>query len=243
MMAVSGAVLFLFVIGHMVGNLQFFLGPDMINRYGHFLQSNVELLWPVRLALFAFIGLHILSSLRMWLENNEARPVDYAHGQPAPAASLASRTMLFGGVTVAAFIIYHILHYTTCAQAINFVPGADGQPVDFAKLVDPESGLHDIYGMMVKGFSVWYVSLFYVIGVGFLCLHLSHGASAMFQSVGWRNHVYSPFLQKAAKVVAVILFLGYVSIPAAILCGVGKNHVSEVGKVPAAHATAKEAAK
>ena len=235
MMAISGAGVFLFVIGHMIGNLQFFLGPEAINRYGHFLQSNLELLWPVRLGLLALVALHIISSLRLWLENNEARPIQYGHEEPPVAASLASRTMLFGGVTVAAFIIYHLLHYTVCAPAINFAH------TDFAALKEPASGQHDIYAMMVLGFGVWYVSLFYALGVGFLCLHLSHGASAMFQSVGWRNHTYTPLLDQAAKVVAIILCVGYLSIPAAVLCGVGQDHVNGLGKATAA--LSQEAAK
>src|SRR4051812_27538960 len=92
-MAVSGLVMFLFVIGHLAGNLQVFLGPESINRYGHFLQSNVELLWPVRIFLLLMIGLHVWSAIRLSAENKAARPVPYANWNPT-VATYASRTML-----------------------------------------------------------------------------------------------------------------------------------------------------
>src|SRR6202451_3477024 len=119
LMAGSGAVMFLFVIWHLAGNLQIFLGPESINRYGDFLQTNVELLWPVRIALLAIIIIHIWSATKLTLENRAARPVGYQQWQPT-AASYASRTMMYSGVIVAVFIIYHLLHYTAMVQAVNF---------------------------------------------------------------------------------------------------------------------------
>src|SRR5258708_35622358 len=117
-MAVSGFVLFLFVVGHLLGNLQIFLGPEAINRYGHFLQSNVELLWPVRIFLLCMIGLHIWSAIKLSIENKAARPVPYANWNPT-TATYASRTMLMSGVIIFVFIIYHLLHYTVQVQFIN----------------------------------------------------------------------------------------------------------------------------
>src|SRR6266513_4986549 len=182
LMAVSGALLFLFVIGHLAGNLQIFLGPEAINRYGHFLQSNVEFLWPVRIGLLVLIGLHIGSAIQLSAENKAARPVGYAGDPAAPAASYASRTMLMSGLIIAAFIIYHLLHYTLQAKSMNFT----GQ--DFVAFRDAK-GRHDVYRMMVTGFSSPPVSGFYILALGLLCLHLSHGVGAMFQSVGWKNDV------------------------------------------------------
>jgi len=121
LMAGSGAVMFLFVVGHLVGNLQIFLGAEAINRYGHFLQSNVELLWPVRIALLAIIALHIWSATRLTLENRAARPQAYEQWQPT-AATYASRTMMMSGIIVAIFIIYHLLHYKRPPQTIPRVP-------------------------------------------------------------------------------------------------------------------------
>ena len=214
-------VLFLFVVGHLAGNLQIFLGREAINRYGNFLQSNPELIWPVRLGLLLMVGLHIWSAIKLSLENKAARPVGYGVYQPV-GSSLASRHMLLGGCIVLVFIIYHLLHYTAEVQYLNltgrnfaaFMEKLPGQ-------VPPER--HDIFKMMVVGFSQPLVSGFYVLGLALLGLHLSHGASSMFQSLGWQNDAYRPLLDKAARVVAVLIFLGYTSIPVAILCGYGKE--------------------
>ena len=220
-MAVTGFALFLFVIGHLVGNLQIFLGREAINRYGAFLQSNPELIWPVRLGLLLMVGLHIWSATKLSLENKAARPVSYEVYQPL-GSSYASRTMLVGGSIVFVFIVYHLLHYTAKVQYLNLT----GQ--DFTAFTEELPGYlhpqrHDIYRMMVVGFSQPLVSGFYILGVALLCLHLSHGASSMFQSLGWRNEAYRPFLDRAAQGVAALIFLGYSSIPVAILCGFVKE--------------------
>jgi len=220
-MAVTGCALFLFVAGHLAGNLQIFLGREAINRYGYFLQSNPELIWPARLGLLLMLGLHIWSATVLSLENKAARPVGYAVYQPV-GSTYASRHMLIGGSVVFVFIIYHLLHYTAEVQYLNFT----GR--NFAAFMEPLPGQmpperHNIFKMMVVGFSQPLVSGFYVLGLALLCLHLSHGASSMFQSLGWKNDAYRPFLDKAAQVVAVLIFIGYSSIPIAILCGYGKE--------------------
>jgi succinate dehydrogenase / fumarate reductase cytochrome b subunit len=215
LMAGSGAALFLFVIAHMLGNLQIFLGPEQINRYGHFLQSTPELLWPARIALLVLVLVHIVSAIKISQENKAARPVAYQNYQVV-AASYASRTMLMSGLIVLAFIIYHLLHFTAQVRYINLT----GQ--SFVDFIDPQNR-HNVYKMMVVGFNSKPVAVFYVIGVGLLCLHLSHGVSSMFQSLGWKNKYYGKFLDNFAKVVSWILFLGYISIPIAILAGYGKE--------------------
>jgi len=234
-MAVTGALLFLFVVGHLVGNLQIFLGPEAINRYGHFLQSNVEFLWPVRIGLLAIVLLHVWSAVKLSAENKAARPVSYDGAPAAPAASYASRTMLMSGLIIAAFVVYHLLHYTVQVQAINLT----GK--DFLTLHD-EQGRHDVYAMMVLGFEQPLVSGFYVVAMALLCLHLSHGVYAMFQSLGIKVGC-CPCLPKClAKWSAILIFTGYVSIPAAVLTGlVGKDYVNKIPKVP--DAIGKEAAK
>jgi len=215
LMAGSGAVLFLFVIGHLAGNLQIFLGPESINRYGNFLQTNVELLWPVRIALLGIIGIHIWSATKLTLENRAARPIAYQQWKPT-AATYASRTMMYSGVVVAVFIVYHLLHFTVMVTAVNMTGGKN-----FGQFVDSK-GRHDIYTMMISGFKVPEVSIFYILGVGLLCLHLSHGVSAMFQSLGWKKRSYGPCLDRAANWVAWLIFLGYSSIPISIFCGLIK---------------------
>jgi succinate dehydrogenase / fumarate reductase, cytochrome b subunit len=211
-MAVTGIALFLFVIGHMAGNLQIFFGREILNHYGHFLQTNPELIWPARLGLLVLIGLHIWSSTKLTLENRAARPVPYGEYTPA-AASYASRTMYISGLIIFFFIVYHLLHFTFRTPQINFT----GQDFSLMKYTT-EQGVHqnDIYQMMVVGFSRIPVVIFYFLGVGLLCLHLSHGASAMFQSLGWKNEAWRPMLDKAARLIAILIFLGYMSIPLAV---------------------------
>ena len=236
-MAVSGFVLFLFVIGHLAGNLQIFLGPEAINRYGHFLQSNPELIWPARLGLLLMVALHIWSASKLSIENKQARPVAYSEYRPI-GSTYASRTMLMSGLILLAFIIYHLLHFTVQVQAINGTghdfrefnePGPAGVTAPSAAALapgakaEPLPGRHDIFKMMVVGFSNIWVSAFYVVGMALLCLHLSHGTSSMFQSIGWKNEAYRPLLDQAARGLALLIFIGYASIPVAILMGYGKE--------------------
>ncbi len=216
-MAITGLLLFLFVVAHLVGNLQVFLGPEVINRYGNFLQTNIELIWPARIGLLVIIALHIWAAIQLTTENRAARPQPYAQHEVV-AASYASRTMIWSGFIVLAFIIYHLLHFTLEVKAINFT----GK--DFSELQDGR-GQHDIFAMMVLGFRNPVVVAFYVLSIGLLCLHLSHGLSAMFQSLGWKSPAYAPLLEKAAKTVSWLIFLGYISIPLAIWMGYGSSYL------------------
>lgn len=234
LMAGSGGVLLLFVIGHMIGNLQIFLPPEAINRYARFLQSLGELLWGVRLFLLAMLVLHVWSAVSLSIENRNARPEPYAGGHAPFAASLASRTMLVTGIVVATFLAYHLLHFTAVVDGIN------GARVSLRALKEQ----HDVYAVMIAGFSVWYVSLFYLVGVGLLCFHLSHGIAAMFQSLGLKNAAYAPLVEKLSKSLALALFLGYASIPTAVLVfGHGKAHLNAAIDAAATHAVAAQTGK
>jgi len=213
-MAISGFVLFGFVLGHLAGNLQVFLGPEAINRYGHFLQSNPELIWPARLFLLLMVGLHIWAAATVTIENRAARPIAYAQYQPV-GSGYASRTMLMSGLIIFVFVVYHILHFTVQVSYLNFT----GQ--NFIDFTDPAKR-HDIFKMMIVGFSNIWVSGFYILGMALLCLHLSHGFSSMFQSIGWKNRSYGPLLDKLSRLIALLVFIGYSSIPVAILLGYGK---------------------
>ena len=209
-MAITGLALFLFVAMHLVGNLQIFLGPEALNRYGHFLQSNPEIIWPARIGLLLMVALHIWSAIKLSAENKAARPIGYANAPAPVAASYASRTMLMSGLIIAAFIIYHLLHFTAQVQGVNLT----GK--NFAGLFDSQ-GRHDVFAMMVTGFRQPLVSAFYVLAMALLCLHLSHGVSAMFQSLGLKNETYAPLIDRFAKVTALVIFIGYISIPLAVL--------------------------
>ena len=218
-MAVTGCALFIFVIGHLIGNLQIFLGPDVLNQYGHFLQTNWEIKWPARIGLLAMVVLHIVSAVRLTAENRAARGQAYVDWKPA-GASYASRTMMMSGLIITAFVVYHLLHYTVTTPAVNF------KDVDFATFKDAQ-GRHDIYKMMIVGFSNPWVSLFYIVSVALLCLHLSHGVSSMFQSLGWKKNYYKRLIDNVAKFMAILIFAGYAMIPIAVMLGYGKDYVSK----------------
>ena len=213
-MAITGLALVVFVIAHLLGNLQIFLGPEALNRYGHFLQTTPELVWPLRIGLLAMTVLHIIAAVALTRQNRAARPVPYAHFEVV-AASYASRTMFMSGIIIFVFIVYHLLHFTVQVPQINLT----GQ--DFRTLEDAKER-HDIYMMMVTGYRNPLVSGFYILGMALLSLHLSHGISSLFQSLGLSNRVYGRFLDKLAVVLAIAIFIGYVSIPAAVLMGLVK---------------------
>jgi succinate dehydrogenase / fumarate reductase cytochrome b subunit len=209
-MAITGCALFLFVIGHLLGNLQVFGPPDMINTYAHFLKSKSGLLWGVRLGLLACVGLHIAAAVTLTALNKDARPEGYAGGS-SYGSTVQSRYMLVSGLVILAFVVYHLAHFTA------LLPGINGQG-DFRKLTAILHGeqVADVYAMMILGFQVWWVTAFYLIAQGLLFMHLGHGLAAMFQSVGFRNHVWWPRIQAFAKVASIALFVGYALIPVSI---------------------------
>ena len=208
-MAVTGVVLVGFVIAHMLGNLKIFLGVEAIDSYAVFLRTMGEplvpygtLLWVARIILLVSVGLHILAAVQLTLLNWAARPQGYATKQSI-ATSYAARTMRWGGVIIALFIVYHLLHFT--AGLVGFSPG------QFEEL--------KVYDNVVAGFSVWYVSLFYVLAMAALCLHLDHGVWSMFQTLGCNNARISPVLKGLSRVVALVVFAGFISVPVAVLAG------------------------
>jgi len=217
-MAFTGLALFGFVIGHLLGNLQVFGPPDLINTYAHFLKSKPGLLWGARLGLLACVGIHILAAVQLTLLNKAARPVAYAGGS-AYGSSWRSRYMMVSGSVILAFIVYHLLHFTALQSGINGVG-------DFTKLKAPLGGetVPDVYAMMILGFQVPWVSLFYLIAQALLFIHLGHGLASMFQSLGFRNHVWWPRIAMLARVASVLIFIGYASIPVSVLAGLGRAH-------------------
>jgi len=200
-MAITGAILFLFVIGHMLGNLQVFEGPEKLNAYGRFLHGVPEILWAVRVVLLASVILHIWASVQLALRKNQARPVGYSKKENI-ASTYASRTMYWSGPIILAFVIFHLLHLTagTIHPGGDFVEG-------------------DVYHNVVSGFQVWWVSAWYIFSMILLGFHIRHGAWSMFQSVGINHPRHTPILKKAAAVLAVIIVVGYISIPISIVLG------------------------
>lgn len=208
LMAGTGLVMVLFVLGHMLGNLQVFSGsPEAINHYAHFLKSLGELLWVVRIFLLACIIVHVWMAILLAGENRAARPQNYARDVTVQA-SYASRTMLWSGLIILAFILFHLAQFTLLVvepKYSHLIYILDGHEVA------------DVYATMILGFANPAVSGFYILAVWLLCVHLSHGVSSMFQSVGLRNEKWRQKLNQAAQAYGLIIFVGFASIPTAVL--------------------------
>jgi len=183
--AVTGVILILFVIGHLLGNL----------------------LWLIRAFLLTTVILHIYLTILLAIENRRARPERYIDRQYVKA-SWASRHMVVSGLVVLAFIIFHLLHFT----------GRKFNPQFPLLKLDPLNR-YDVYSMMVYGFQNVYVSSFYIVGLFLLTLHLTHGSSSLFQSLGLNNQRLTPRLAIGGRILAWLLFIGYTSIPIAVLLG------------------------
>jgi len=205
--AITGVILIVFVIGHLIGNLQIFLGPEWINAYSQHLRDLGPLLWLIRIFLLASVILHIYFTILLAIENRRARPERYIDRNYVKA-SWASRHMVVSGLVVLAFIIFHLLHFT----ARKFNP-------QFPLLKLDPLNRYDVYSMMVYGFQNVYVSTFYVVGLFLLTLHLTHGSLSFFQSLGLNNERLTPKLAIGGRAFAWLLFIGYTSIPVAVLLG------------------------
>ena len=205
--ALTGVILMLFVIGHLLGNLQIFLGPRWVNDYAQHLRDLGPLLWAVRIILLVAVFLHIYFTVSLALDNRRARPHGYKK-RDYIKASYASRHMVVSGLVVLAFIVFHLLHFT--ARRFN---------AHFSMLKNDPLNHYDVYSMMVYGFQNAYVSAFYIIGLFLLTLHLTHGASSFFQSLGLNDKKLTPQLALGARIFAWLLFIGYTAIPVAVLLG------------------------
>jgi succinate dehydrogenase / fumarate reductase, cytochrome b subunit len=208
--AVTGVILIVFVIGHLLGNLQIFLGPDWINGYSQHLRDLGPLLWAIRVFLLGAVIIHIYVTIQLAIENRRARPERYL-ARRYVKADFASRHMVISGVIVLAFIVYHLAHFTVRVTDPRF-----------ALLKMDPLGHYDVYSMMVYGFQNYFVSGFYVLGLFLLALHLSHGSSSFFQSLGFNDKKLTPRLAMGGRIFAWLLFIGYTSIPVAILVGLIK---------------------
>jgi len=213
--ALTGLALFGFVIGHLIGNLQIFLGAEALNRYGAFLQGTGELLWFVRLGLVTMVVLHIVFTIKLRLENRAARGASYAV-QRYTKASFPARWMALSGLMVLAFIVYHLLHFTIQVPAVNLIPG-----MNFVELHDAKAR-HDVYQMMVRGFQVPVIVAFYLLSIGLLAMHLNHGIMSMGQTLGLNTGKLRPLWEKGGVAFSWLIFLGYAAIPVAVLTGVVK---------------------
>jgi succinate dehydrogenase / fumarate reductase cytochrome b subunit len=206
-MALTGLIGVGFLIGHMIGNLKVFLGAESFNTYAEFLREVGEpvlpystLLWIIRLVLIGCIALHMMAAYQLTRMDWAGRPVKYAQKKDVQA-TFASRTMRWGGVIILLFLIYHILDLTLGVLNPNFVRG-------------------DAYHNFVASFSLWPVTLFYVLAMLPLGLHLYHGFWSLFQTMGWNNRTYNQLLRILAVAIAVIVVVGFIAGPLGVLFGI-----------------------
>jgi succinate dehydrogenase / fumarate reductase cytochrome b subunit len=208
-MGVTGLVGIGFVIVHMIGNLQAFVGADKLNAYGSLLHGPLaELLWALRAVLIVAVILHVLMAVQLTRRAAAARPVGYRRREPQ-VATLASRTMLVGGILLLVFIVVHILHFTT--EQID--PGRWAGRTDAA-------GRRDVYGNVVASFRVWWVLLFYVVAMIALGLHLFHGAWSSLRTLGYARPSRQPLKRRIALVVALIVWIGFTLVPVGVAAGI-----------------------
>lgn len=206
-MAITGVFLFGWILMHMIGNLKIYFGPEHYNEYAHWLRMigtplvpEKIALWIVRILLVVAVYLHIDAATKLTLMNRAARPVSY-RSRDFVAASYASRTMRWGGVLIALFVIYHVAHLTFGKFHPSFVED-------------------DVYHNVVAAFRVWWVSAIYIVAQVALGLHLYHGLWSMFNSVGLNHPRFNSWRRYFATAFALIIALGNISIPLFIMIGV-----------------------
>lgn len=202
-MAVTGLIGVGFVIGHMLGNLQMFQSAEAMNAYAHFLKSLGGLLWLARGILLLAVILHVVAAYQLTRLREKARPVGYKGGPQKQVSTLASRTIRWGGVLLLVFIVFHILHFTT-------------------RDIFPEYTVEDVYGNVVHGFSVWWVTLFYVVAMLALGLHLYHGAWSSLRTLGVSKQSPNPLRRKLPLLLAIVVWLGFTAVPVAVFAGLIK---------------------
>lgn len=199
--ALTGIVLFLFVVGHLLGNLQLFQGSEKFNAYAHFLQTAKGLLWTTRIVLLGAVVIHATAGIQLYLAARAARPQPYRVPLANPA-TVASKTMIWSGLLMLAFVVYHLLDLTIGAGFVHagFVKG-------------------DAYLNAVQSFRSTGKVVFYGISVIGLGLHLSHGLYSLWQSLGFRIPLWTNLIIKVAVVLGVVIGGGYLLLPAGVVAG------------------------
>lgn len=199
-MAVTGVIMIAFLIAHVAGNLLVFRGAAALDAYSAFLQRELAALWVARGILFASVVLHAVAAAQLAALDHAARRQRYALVRPQ-AATVASRTMRIGGVLIAAFVVFHLLHLTTGTI----------RPARFEEA--------HVYDNVVGGFRVWWVSAIYLVSMIAIGLHLFHGAWSWLRTLGFARPSAAPLHRPVAAAVAFAVWAGFTSIPLAIFFG------------------------
>ena len=207
--AVTGAFLVLFLAGHLAGNLLIYVGPEAFNEYAYFLHHMLHGagIWIARIGLLAAFIAHIAATIALTRQNRAARK-SYEF-RATIQASKSSRTMIWSGLTVLAFVIYHILHFTVRAGNEFNNPDIYGYTID-------GKAAHNAWLMVIHGFSWWPATLFYVIAITLLCSHLIHGVGSIFQTLGWRTKKNAGLIKQISVGYSLIIWIGFISIPISI---------------------------
>jgi len=205
LVAISGQMMVLFVIAHLLGNSSIFI-PGGINAYAEHIHAFPPLVWGVRLVMATMVLTHIIFGIKVTLENRRANPISYAVNKKLKA-TFASRNMIWTGVLLLVFIIYHLLHFT-----IRVMPDVASRLSTLAV-----GDTFDVYSMVVGSFHNGAIAGIYVVSMIFLFLHMYHGIQAFFQTMGWNNDCTLPLISRIGRVIAIIFLVGYSSIPIFIL--------------------------
>lgn len=208
-MATTGLCLVGFVIVHLLGNSSIFVGADGINAYAEHLHSLGPLVWVFRIILLGLFGLHIFFGIQLTLENRAARVIDYNQKKNI-RTSFAAETMIYTGLVLLAFVIYHLLHFTMHVTNPEISVGAI--PLDAL-------GRNDVFSMVVHSFQHFFISAVYAGAMVALLLHLSHAIQSLFQTIGILDSNTLPVMEKISRAAAIVIFVGFVAIPVSILLG------------------------
>lgn len=218
----TGVALLLFIVGHTIGNLQIFLGSEAVNSYANFWHGNTGRLWLIRFVFLVILVLHVWSSVFRTVDDFTLVTLNQKNNQLSDRPSHVSVIMIVSGMIIIIFLVYHLLHLSVQVGGFSLV-GSDF-PVLHEVLADG-SLRRDVYSMMILGFRNPVVLFLYLFGVGFLCVHLTHGLASLMQSLGSKCRNNDPAIERWSKAIACLVFLGYAAVPFAVVLGLCKYFV------------------
>jgi succinate dehydrogenase / fumarate reductase cytochrome b subunit len=209
--AVTGLVMVLFLIGHMSGNLLVYAGPEAINSYAAGLRDIPVVLWLARITLLVSLVLHVYYTIRLRRNSQQARPTSY-HQQQWQASTVAGRTMLLSGLLIVSYVAFHLAHFTWGKIYPQYYAAT--------YFLDGRGPVHDVYSMVVRSLQEWWLAGLYIVAVTVVSIHLVHAIQSALQTLGIYHPHYIRIIRQASIVLAILLWIGYVSIPLAALAHV-----------------------
>lgn len=208
-MAITGLIMLLYLIAHLLGNLVIFKGPSSINAYAAILRESVLLLWPIRIIMLSAFMIHLVIAVKLTLDNGKARPIPYRLKKNL-RSTIASRNMIWTGLIIALYVVYHLLNFTI--PVIN--------PEFSARGNTDSLGRPDVFSMVILNFERVKIVAIYTMAMIATALHLSHGIQSLFQTLGLNGEETLPVVIRTGWITSVILLAGFLSIPFAVLTGI-----------------------